>query len=60
MEVLDGFIISIFNYCDRWRETCALTSRCRLFADMAKHEAIDDSNLRAVVEAPLLPRCRDL
>jgi hypothetical protein len=24
MEVRDGFIESIYNYCDRWCEACAL------------------------------------
>jgi hypothetical protein len=32
MEIRDGFIISVFNYCDRWCEWCTLTSHCRLFA----------------------------
>jgi hypothetical protein len=36
MEIQDGFIVGIFNYCDRWCERCALTNRCRLFADMAR------------------------
>ena len=36
MDVQDGFIVGIFNYCDRWCERCTLTSRCRLFADMAE------------------------
>lgn len=36
MEVQDGFIVGIFNYCDRWCEHCPLTNRCRLFADMAE------------------------
>ena len=36
MEVRDGFIVGIFNYCDRWCEHCPLTNRCRLFADMAE------------------------
>lgn len=36
MDVKDGFIVGIFNYCDRWCERCALTNRCRLFADMAE------------------------
>lgn len=38
MEVQDGFIVGIFNYCDRWCERCALTGRCRLFADQAEIE----------------------
>ena len=36
MEIRDGFIVSIFNHCDRWCERCSLTSRCRLFADSAE------------------------
>jgi hypothetical protein len=56
MEVRDGFIVSIFNYCDRWCEACAFTSRCRVFADVARMEASLDPNLRPVTEAPPLPQ----
>ena len=28
----DGFIPSIHNYCDRWCERCAFSSRCRAYA----------------------------
>lgn len=38
MEVQDGFIVGIFNYCDRWCERCPLTNRCRLFADSAEFD----------------------
>jgi hypothetical protein len=38
MELSDGFIVGVYNYCDRWCERCALTSRCRLFADRAEDE----------------------
>jgi hypothetical protein len=56
MEIRDGFIVSIFNYCDRWCETCAFTARCRLFADCARAEAALDPALKAVVDAPPLPQ----
>ena len=56
MEIQDGFIVGIFNYCDRWCDTCAFTSRCRVFADIAEHEAALDPNMRAVVDAPPLPQ----
>jgi hypothetical protein len=56
MEIRDGFIVSIFNYCDRWCETCAFTSRCRLFADMARVDAASDPMFKDVVEAPPWPR----
>ena len=56
MEVRDGFIDSIFNYCDRWCETCPYTSWCRLFADVAELDASLDPQLKAVAEAPPLPQ----
>jgi hypothetical protein len=55
MEVRDGFIVGIFNYCDRWCETCGFTSRCRLFADVAEIEASLDPGLKPVVDALVLP-----
>ena len=33
METQDGFIIGVYNYCDRWCERCSLASRCRVFAE---------------------------
>ena len=33
METQDGFIVGVYNYCDRWCERCLLTSRCRVFAE---------------------------
>ena len=56
MDVQDGFILGIYNYCDSWCETCAFTSRCRLFADRAELESRHDPVLKAVAEAPLLPQ----
>ena len=38
MDIQDGFIVGIFNYCDRWCERCPFTSRCRLFATLAEIE----------------------
>ena len=55
MEIQDGFIVGIYNYCDRWCETCAFTSRCRQFADRLEFEASRDPNLRPLAEAPPLP-----
>lgn len=55
MELQDGFIVGIFNYCDRWCETCGFTSRCQVFATNAEFEAAGDPTLQAVAEAPLLP-----
>ena len=58
MEVRDGFIVGIFNYCDRWCERCRFTSHCRLFADGAETDARSDANMAAVVHAP--PRPEDV
>jgi hypothetical protein len=52
MEVQDGFILGIFNYCDRWCETCSLTSRCQVFANAAKYDAMADEGLQALISAP--------
>lgn len=54
MDVQDGFIVGIYNYCDRWCETCSFTSRCRVFADRAELEAQSDPQLSDVVNAPPL------
>jgi hypothetical protein len=56
MDVQEGFIVGIYNYCDRWCETCAFTSRCRGFADHAELEAEHDPHLKPVTEAPPLPQ----
>lgn len=55
MEVRDGFIVGIYNYCDSWCQVCAFTSRCGVFADIAEMEASRDTNFGAVVCAPRLP-----
>ncbi|HEV8392668.1 MAG TPA: hypothetical protein VGQ37_00280 [Vicinamibacterales bacterium] len=54
MELRDGFIVGVHNYCDRWCERCAFTSYCRVFADVAGLDASFDPHLKAIVEAPLL------
>jgi len=33
MDTQDGFIVGVYNYCDRWCERCTLTGRCRVFAE---------------------------
>jgi hypothetical protein len=51
VELRDGFIVGIFNYCDRWCEACTFTSRCRVFATLAEMEASFDPGLRALTRA---------
>jgi hypothetical protein len=48
----DGFIVGIYNYCDRWCDTCPFTSRCRVFTDMAEGEAAIDPAMHEIA-APL-------
>ena len=55
MEVRDGFIIGIFNYCDSWCERCPFTSRCHVFAHRAEMEARLDPQYAAIVNAPARP-----
>jgi hypothetical protein len=55
MELQDGFIVGVYNYCDAWCAACRLTSYCRVFADRAAMEAQADPNLKPVTDAPLLP-----
>jgi hypothetical protein len=55
MEIRDGFIVGVYNYCDSWCDRCAFTSRCRVFADMREMEATLDPNLEPVAIAPEHP-----
>lgn len=45
----EKFISGIFNYCDRWCERCALTARCRVYAD--ENEGPDDPESRDITNA---------
>jgi len=56
MEVQDGFIVGVFNYCDRWCERCAFASRCRLFADVTRYDANDDGNFKELLAAKPHPQ----
>jgi hypothetical protein len=58
MDIQDGFIVGIFNYCDHWCAACAFTSRCRSFAMEAELEARLDPSHRALADAP--PRPEDV
>ena len=42
MDVDEGFILGVYNYCDRWCERCPFTGRCRVFADGAEHAFEED------------------
>src|SRR5262245_45701799 len=55
MEIEDGYVDGIYNYCDRWCERCAYSRWCRLFADGAEREAALDPNMKALLDAAPLP-----
>lgn len=55
MEIRNGFIVGVYNYCDSWCDRCAFTSHCRVFADLRETEATLDPNLAPVVSAPEHP-----
>jgi hypothetical protein len=55
MDIQDGFIVGIFNYCDSWCASCGFTSRCRVFADTVQLEAAVDPTLKPLIDARLLP-----
>lgn len=49
-----GFIPGVYNYCDRWCERCAFTSRCRVYA-MEMAVRIDGLNGELARAAENLP-----
>lgn len=55
MEVRDGFIIGVYNYCDGWCDRCTFTSYCRVFVDKCEMEAALDPNMRGVAESSMHP-----
>ena len=55
MDVDEGFILGIYNYCDRRCETCEFTSRCRAFADGAEHDAGTTPELKSLIQTPPHP-----
>src|SRR5690349_14109569 len=40
------FISGIYNYCDRWCERCAFSSRCLLYASEQADPELDDPEVR--------------
>jgi len=47
----DGFIDSIFKYCDKWCERCSFTSKCRHFALSENESATNGPELWEYLEA---------
>lgn len=49
-----GFILGIYNYCDRWCERCPLPSRCRVYAmeTAVQIDGVDGALARAAESLP--------
>jgi hypothetical protein len=45
------FISGIYNYCDRWCERCAFSSRCLLYATEKEDADLDDPDVRDLKNA---------
>jgi hypothetical protein len=45
------FISGIYNYCDRWCERCAFSSRCFLYATEKADPELDDPDVRSLNNA---------
>ena len=52
METQDGFILGIFNYCDRWCERCTLSGRCSVFAEEQRMVFGAPSSFSGAMPAP--------
>jgi hypothetical protein len=59
METQDGFILGVYNYCDRWCERCSLASRCRVYSNQLQM-TLDNSAPRGQVAPGLAPALRSL
>ena len=53
LETVDdpNFISGIYNYCDRWCERCAFTTRCFLYATERADPELDDPQVRDIDNA---------
>jgi hypothetical protein len=56
MEIHEGYIVGIYNYCDRWCEACSFTAHCRSFVEEVICEAETDTSMASLVQAPPLPQ----
>ena len=59
METQDGFILGVYNYCDRWCERCSLASRCRVYSNQLQM-TLDSPAPRGQIGPGLAPALRSL
>jgi len=55
-----NLISGIYNYCDRWCERCAFTSRCLLYATEQADPQADDPELRDVSNEEFWQKLRNI
>ena len=55
-----AFISGIYNYCDRWCERCAFTSRCLLYATEQADPDANDPELRDITNEKFWLKLRDI
>jgi len=55
-----AFISGIYNYCDRWCERCAFTSRCFLYATEQADPDADDPELRDITNEKFWRKMHDI
>jgi hypothetical protein len=55
-----NFISGIYNYCDRWCERCAFTSRCQLYATELADPDRDDPELRDISNEKFWRKLRNI
>jgi len=55
-----AFISGIYNYCDRWCERCAFTSRCLLYATEQADPDADDPELRDITNEKFWRKLHDI
>jgi len=54
------FISGIYNYCDRWCERCAFTSRCFLYATEQGDPDLDDPEVRDITNEKFWNKLRSV
>src|SRR5882724_5369916 len=55
-----AFISGIYNYCDRWCERCAFTSRCFLYATEQADPDANDPELRDLTNDKFWQKLQDI
>src|ERR1044071_3914873 len=62
LELADdpNFVSGIYNYCDRWCERCAFTSRCLLYASEQADPDANDPEVRDLTNAKFWRKMQEI